>query len=174
MPSAPATCPNCRHAEPHAGGGIGVCLAPDCGCDDLASGGPSDADPTVTVELTLTPEAYAVLVAALDLHGRIAMGQWDEVVRFAPEVLGADSTLEEFRAAADDLMQTRCRHARPAELRVAPNASLGIAEAGREARIGCDIWRAVGGGMKDRADMRLTDAVRAHRVTRSGGGGNRH
>lgn len=28
------TCPNCHHVDEHTGGGIGVCLHEQCGCDD--------------------------------------------------------------------------------------------------------------------------------------------
>ena len=58
-------------------------------------------------------------------------------------------------------MEVRCDYATHEALRSAHGAYLGIAQAGRAARVGCDLWRALGGGMRERSDMRLTDTVRS-------------
>lgn len=121
------------------------------------------ADDLVEVRLVCTQEALGALISALDLHGRIAMGQWNEVVIHAPKVLPADQAFP-FSDAAKALMNVRCDYAEHEALRSSHGASMGIAEAGRDARLVCDLWRALGGGMKERSDMRLTDGVKTATV----------
>ena len=121
------------------------------------------ADDLVEVRLVCTQEALGALISALDLHGRIAMGQWNEVVHHAPKVLPADQAFH-FSDAAKALMNVRCDYAEHETLRSSHGASMGIAEAGRDARLVCDLWRALGGGMKERSDMRLTDGVKTATV----------
>ena len=97
-----------------------------------------------------------VLVAALDVFQRVAMGQWRAVVEFAPvELLGAEAG-QQFGRAADEIMAVRSVYAVNPALRH-KNTSLGIAQAGDQARRACDLWHLLGGGMLSRQDDRLTD-----------------
>lgn len=41
-------CPNCGHMQPHTGAGIGVCAAPECGCDDTRQPGIEMSQPSAT------------------------------------------------------------------------------------------------------------------------------
>ena len=115
------------------------------------------------VNLILTGEALAALRDALELHGRVAMGQWSAIVEHAPAVLPPSQSWP-FSEAADALMEVRCQYASHEALRESHGSSVSIARAGRQAQIVCDLWRSVGGGMPDRADMRLTDTVKDSRV----------
>lgn len=111
-------------------------------------------DETTTIELDA--ETRRVLVQALDLLQRVAMGQWREVVEHSPNVLRPDVQAL-FGPASDAIMQVRSvygidnlRH---------PNASLGIRGAHREAHVAYDLWHALGGGMTSRWDDRMSGAA---------------
>jgi hypothetical protein len=106
------------------------------------------------VALILDDEARRVLVQALNLLQRVAMGQWRAIPEHAPNVLG--EAAHQFSACADELLDARCRYTIVDDL-VHPSASLGIRQTHREAQVACDIWHALGGGMESRRDDRLTN-----------------
>lgn len=107
------------------------------------------------VAMIIDAETRAVVVAALDLLQRVAMGQWRTIADHAPNVLGDDAY--EFSPAADVLQDVVRTWATNDHLRH-PGASLGIRGAGREAQVACDLWHALGGGMESRQADRLTNA----------------
>lgn len=108
--------------------------------------------PTATLTTLVVDEAgHQVLVAALDLYQRVAMGQWSDLPQHAPNIRFHHSASE----VGTELTRLRALHtATPAALQH-PNASLGVAEAGDRARLACDIWHALGGGMPERSGDRL-------------------
>ncbi len=112
------------------------------------------------VALVIDDEARRVLVQALDLLQRVAMGQWRAISEHAPNVIGPTSPAG-FEQLAHDLMVVRRRNASDAALRLHDGASLGIRGTHREAQVACDIWHALGGGMESRQGDRLTN-VRVH------------
>ena len=104
--------------------------------------------------ITVDDEALRVIVSALDLLQRVAMGQWREVPEHAPNVVEPCG----FSAVGDAVMAARCQHTTNDHLRH-PNASLSIRSAGREAMVACDVWHLLGGGMESRRTDRLTDVT---------------
>lgn len=107
------------------------------------------------VALIIDDETRCVLVQALDLLQRVAMGQWRAVAEHAPMVLGVAS--QGFGPVGDDLTSLRQHHTPITALKHA-NASLGIRQTHRQAQVACDLWHALGGGMESRRDDRLTNA----------------
>lgn len=103
------------------------------------------------VTVTVDAETADVIVAALDLYQRAAIGQWDRLVDHAEGV-------ERSVALGDALLALRAAHASDHRL-VHPNAGLSIATAPRRAQIAYDLWHALGGGMVERQQIRLTDAA---------------
>lgn len=103
--------------------------------------------------ITVDDETHRVLIRALDLAQRVAMGQWREILDHCPEVTDCG----QFSDAGDWLMNTRTLCATHDAL-VHPGASLSIRGAGRDAQIACDLWHALGGGMESRQNDRLTNA----------------
>ena len=94
---------------------------------------------------------HQVLIDALDLYQRVAMGQWSDLPQHAPLIEFNIDPHELGRA----LNRLRSDHTvDPVSLRH-PNASLSIRGAGEPATIACDIWHALGGGMPERRDDRL-------------------
>jgi len=109
----------------------------------------TDALTTITVDTA----GRQVIAAALDLYQRAAIGQWNRVVDIAAVNMTFDMTAYNIGVELDE---TRARHAvRPPELRH-PNASLAIHQAGEQARLAHDLWHALGGGMPERRNDRLT------------------
>ena len=108
------------------------------------------------VALILDDEARRVLVQALDLLQRVAMGQWRAIPEHAPNVIG-EISVTAFEQLTDDLMLLRRQIAADAALRLYDGASLSIRQTHREAQVACDIWHALGGGMESRRDDRLTN-----------------
>lgn len=107
----------------------------------------------MTTTITADPDAVRVIRNALDLYQRVAMGQWREILEHCPEVTDAGM----FSGAGDALMVVRTTCAK-VEALYHPNASLGIMRAGDDARIACDIWHQLGGGMESRRNDRLSGA----------------
>lgn len=109
-----------------------------------------------TTTLTVDADGRRVLIAALDLLQRVAMGQWREVVEHAPNVIDGDYA-GLFGTCAEQLMHVRSSYTANPHLRHR-NAALSISGAGDDARLACDLWHALGGGMESRRDDRLTSA----------------
>ena len=105
------------------------------------------------VALILDDEARRVLVQALNLLQRVAMGQWRAIPEHAPNVIASDADRWE---VGDQLLEVRRVFAATTSLQH-QSASLGIRGAHREAQVACDIWHALGGGMESRRDDRLTN-----------------
>lgn len=110
------------------------------------------AEPAVALTAIVVDAAgHHVILAALDLYQRVAMGQWSDLPDHAPNI-GFHLTRHEVGA---ELTRLRARHtATPAALQH-PSASLGIAAAGDNARLAYDLWHALGGGMPERRNDRL-------------------
>jgi hypothetical protein len=111
------------------------------------------ADPTLRT-ITVDDEALRVIVSALDLLQRVAMGQWRVVPEHAPNVVDPFP----FSPVGDAVLAARCGHTTNQHLRH-PGASLAIRAAGREAMVACDVWHLLGGGMPSRQTDRLTDVT---------------
>ncbi len=123
---------------------------------DLDSTSPNASRAGEITTLTTDAEGRRVLLAALDLFQRVAMGQWRSIPEASPEVLGMMAT--PFDAVGDALMRVRCEWTTHEALRH-PSASLGIRDAGRHAIVAYDIWHALGGGMESRQSDRVSGVL---------------
>ncbi len=107
--------------------------------------------------ITVDPVALSVIISALDLYQRIAMGQWREIPLACVGLVDDDET-SPWGRLGDQLMNLRCAYASDPNLQMYSNAFLGIRRAHRGAQIAYDIWHQCGGGMESRRDDRITDA----------------
>lgn len=114
-----------------------------CDCSSLAGG---------RFEVVVDDEARGVMVAALDLLQRVAMGQWRALLDVAGGLLSDGAR----GPAGEALMAVRCSFAKRVELGH-PATSLGIRQSGRSAEVAYDVWHCLGGGMVDRRSDRITD-----------------
>jgi hypothetical protein len=112
------------------------------------------ADGTTT--LTVDSSGVRVMINALDLYQRVAIGQWRDVAEHAPAVLGNDAHC--FSPVADQLIAIRAAACAGGPLGH-PSASLSIRGAHADAQIAYDMWHALGGGMDSRRDDRLTSTI---------------
>ena len=113
-------------------------------------------NPTIAPSVTIRCDGTTARVIrdALDLHQRIAMGQWRCIGDAAPNVTGYQHGST---GLGEALLRLRAAHTIVPALQH-PTASLSIRAAGPDAMRACDAWHALGGGMTSRQTDRLTDA----------------